>query len=260
MLLVLPARWLTCRSPQVLYYFLGKMLVLQPDSEHRFVQAHEAQHPMLPSGPGLYTLRRPGENTAALSLCLCCLLHFHHSFDIYRCMHESTAPTHTGHEQAAQQRCARAGLATSLVRSVSSECLKMGVIAQPHLDRVQQAVGNISPAGSLAGLADPPAVQNAPRAATLHDAELDLLNWPHPLDTLGNVQSYGPAGAISRHYPLCVTQACHALPQAPKASMLFNTQAAWQPSCLRMQHCTAHQYLHRTLHSLLYTRSHMPLR
>ena len=92
----------------------------------------------------------------------------------------------------------RAGLATSLVRSVSSECLKMGVLPQPGLDRVQQAIGNISPAGRLGMLAATPATRGAPRAATLHDAELDLLNWPHPLDQLASVQSYGPAGAISR--------------------------------------------------------------
>ena len=54
---------------QVLYYFLGKMLVLQPDADHWFVQPNEAQHPMLPPGAGLYTLRRPGD-----PLCVFCLL------------------------------------------------------------------------------------------------------------------------------------------------------------------------------------------
>jgi len=43
---------------QVMYYFLGKMLVMQPDREHTFVKG-EADHPMLPAGPGLYTLREP---------------------------------------------------------------------------------------------------------------------------------------------------------------------------------------------------------
>ena len=37
---------------------MGKMMVLQPDSEHTFVRG-EADHPMLPPGPGLYTLREP---------------------------------------------------------------------------------------------------------------------------------------------------------------------------------------------------------
>jgi hypothetical protein len=42
---------------QVMYYFLGKVLVLQPDPQLKFVQ--EPGHPMLPEGPGLYTLREP---------------------------------------------------------------------------------------------------------------------------------------------------------------------------------------------------------
>ena len=42
---------------QVMYYFLGKMFVLQPDEEHSFVR--EPYHPMLPHGPGLYTLQEP---------------------------------------------------------------------------------------------------------------------------------------------------------------------------------------------------------
>ena len=49
---------LTCA--QVMYYFMGKMMVLQPDAEHTFVRGEaEASHPMLPPGPGLYTLREP---------------------------------------------------------------------------------------------------------------------------------------------------------------------------------------------------------
>ena len=137
----------------MLYYFLGKMLVLQPDAEHRFVHASEAQHPMLPPGAALYTLRTPG-------------------------------------------------LATTLVRSVSSECLKMGVISQPGLDRVQQAVANIAPAAGLAQSAQPIGAARGPvpKATTLNDAVLDLLNVPHPLDQLSNIASYGPDGAISRFH------------------------------------------------------------
>ena len=48
---------LCCRV--VMYFFVGKMLVLQPDMEHNFVRPGEEYHPMLPSGPGLYTLRTP---------------------------------------------------------------------------------------------------------------------------------------------------------------------------------------------------------
>ena len=42
---------------QVMYYFLGKMFVLQPDDQQSFVR--EPDHPMLPPGPGLYTIHEP---------------------------------------------------------------------------------------------------------------------------------------------------------------------------------------------------------
>lgn len=42
-----------------MYYFLGKMFVLQPDDDHSFVR--EPDHPMLPPGPGLYTLQEPSK-------------------------------------------------------------------------------------------------------------------------------------------------------------------------------------------------------
>ena len=47
-----------CVCLQVMYYFLGKMFVLQPDENAPFVKG-EAYHPMLPPGPGIYTLREP---------------------------------------------------------------------------------------------------------------------------------------------------------------------------------------------------------
>ena len=46
-----------CVRLQVMYYFLGKMFVLQPDDEQSFVR--EPDHPMLPPGPGLYTIHEP---------------------------------------------------------------------------------------------------------------------------------------------------------------------------------------------------------
>ncbi|KAG1654199.1 hypothetical protein FOA52_009380 [Chlamydomonas sp. UWO 241] len=41
-----------------LYYFIGRMIVLQPDSTQAFVQ-NDPEHPMLPQGPGLYYLAEP---------------------------------------------------------------------------------------------------------------------------------------------------------------------------------------------------------
>jgi hypothetical protein len=47
---------------------------------------------------------------------------------------------------------------------------------------------------------------------TLGDAILAFMNCPHPLQTLGEVRSYGPAGSISRfHNPANYTRALRAL-------------------------------------------------
>ncbi len=35
---------------------------------------------------------------------------------------------------------------------------------------------------------------------TLRDAVMDLMNYPHPLTTLGDVSAYGNDGAISRYH------------------------------------------------------------
>ena len=51
---------------QVMYYFLGRTLVLQPDEEHSFVYG-VGDHPMLPRGPNLYTLREPWKLQRAAS-------------------------------------------------------------------------------------------------------------------------------------------------------------------------------------------------
>ncbi|KAK9814859.1 hypothetical protein WJX73_000354 [Symbiochloris irregularis] len=60
----------TCLHAQhrkVMYYYLGRVMVLQPDASLRFVHSEEAQHPLLPQGCGLYTLRAPGTAAAGVS-------------------------------------------------------------------------------------------------------------------------------------------------------------------------------------------------
>jgi len=41
---------------------------------------------------------------------------------------------------------------------------------------------------------------NGKPAASLREAVMDLMNYPHPLDTLGEPSAYGPDGAISRYH------------------------------------------------------------
>lgn len=51
-----------------MYSAVGTTLILQPDSAHTFVR--EPDHPMLPPGPGLYTLRPPSRLT--MQVCAAC--------------------------------------------------------------------------------------------------------------------------------------------------------------------------------------------
>eukprot|EP00198_Chlamydomonas_reinhardtii_P003769 XP_001693105.1 triacylglycerol lipase-like protein [Chlamydomonas reinhardtii] len=47
-----------------LYYFVGRMCILQPDAWHSFVGG-DPEHPMLPPGPELYALAEPEDAAAA---------------------------------------------------------------------------------------------------------------------------------------------------------------------------------------------------
>ena len=61
-----------------------------------------------------------------------------------------------------------------------------------------------------------------PPAATLFDAIMELLDFPHPLDMLSEVTAYGPDGAISRyHNPANYTRAL--------GGVLRSRRSAWRP-------------------------------
>jgi hypothetical protein len=63
---------------QMLYNFVGQLMVLQPSEDHSFVWEGEGYHPMLPQGPGLFLLQRPnGEASACL---LGCFVLFRYQF------------------------------------------------------------------------------------------------------------------------------------------------------------------------------------
>lgn len=50
-----------------LYSFIGTLLILQPAREHAFVMGDDADHPLLPSGPGFYYVREPPQGAKAKS-------------------------------------------------------------------------------------------------------------------------------------------------------------------------------------------------
>ena len=67
-----------------------------------------------------------------------------------------------------------------------------------------------------------PAARLGPPPQTLFGAVMELLDHPHPLDTLSEVTAYGPDGAISRyHNPANYTRALGGVLRARKA--------AWRP-------------------------------
>mmetsp|Transcript_19960 Transcript_19960/g.50625 ORF Transcript_19960/g.50625 Transcript_19960/m.50625 type:complete len:822 (-) Transcript_19960:3422-5887(-) len=128
-----------------LYYFVGRIMVLQPDSWHSFVL--EPDHPMLPAGPELYTLANPAQRPPTVCI-------------VDRPPAPSTTTTSTALERSAPRR---RGLASA------------------------------------------------------GEAVWELMDCPHPLDTLVEPGAYMATGSISRyHNPDNYTKALLALiGQAP---------------------------------------------
>jgi hypothetical protein len=113
-------RCLGDESRKLMYNFIGKMLVLQPDQSLTFA-SQEPCHPMLPEGPGIYSLVQPYLVSTIMA-------------------------------KARREAAARDGW----------------------------AIGKEVP--------------------TLRQAILELMDTPHPLETLYDAGAYGPAGSISRYH------------------------------------------------------------
>eukprot|EP00197_Chlamydomonas_leiostraca_P006399 CAMPEP_0202865660 /NCGR_PEP_ID=MMETSP1391-20130828/6282_1 /ASSEMBLY_ACC=CAM_ASM_000867 /TAXON_ID=1034604 /ORGANISM="Chlamydomonas leiostraca, Strain SAG 11-49" /LENGTH=781 /DNA_ID=CAMNT_0049545523 /DNA_START=38 /DNA_END=2383 /DNA_ORIENTATION=- len=111
-----------------LYYFVGRIMVLQPDSWHSFVL--EPDHPMLPAGPELYTLANPAQRPPTVCI-------------VDRPPAPSTTTTSTALERSAPRR---RGLASA------------------------------------------------------GEAVWELMDCPHPLDTLVEPGAYMATGSISRYH------------------------------------------------------------
>ena len=147
-----------------MYFFVGKMMVLQPDKEHRFIAKDEPYHDMLPAQPGLWVLRQP--NVAALS--------------------KKAAPSLAA---MANGELADAGHAAIQVASKSNGS---------HAQTKGSHKGKLSKPSTAVMVVSH--TRKGKPAASLRDALMDLMNYPHPLDTLGEPSAYGPDGAISRYH------------------------------------------------------------
>ncbi|KAK9818157.1 hypothetical protein WJX72_007963 [[Myrmecia] bisecta] len=200
---------------QSLYYFVGKMLVLQPEADHSFVKG-DGFHPMLPAGSGLYTLRQP---TVLSSVA-------------------ATARERVSQAAAKAQQAAMAPLsprehlsnvvdASALVAARAASAAKAVVSPTPaaaatapassssDAGSVKASAGSSSsregrdgasgsPAAASAGPSTaarkwpPPAVGRP--AASLMEAVNQLMDYPHPLEMLGDAGAYGDEGSISRYH------------------------------------------------------------
>lgn len=153
----------------VMYFFIGKMMVLQPDRDHSFVYRNEMYHDMLPAKPGLWVLRQPQRDPPAVNR--------HPSSQAQLAARQTTeASQQTSHMH--QHKLAEAQQASKGQRS-----------------RNKQSAVMDHPVASLTI----PGEEGRP-AASLREAVMDLMNYPHPLDTLSEPNAYGHEGAISRYH------------------------------------------------------------
>ena len=163
---------LGCRV--VMYFFVGKMMVLQPDRDLRFIYKDEPYHDMLPQEPGLWVLRQPSE--AALS-------------------HRQTPSL----ADMADGHLADAGHAAvkTLDKLKGKVSQSMGSSKGSKGNQSAHSHALVPVSKATAALAE---TKKGQPAASLREAVMEMMNYPHPLDTLSEPGAYGPEGAISRYH------------------------------------------------------------
>lgn len=185
-----------------MYFFVGKMMVLQPDREHRFIGKDEQYHDMLPAEPGLWVLRQPNE--AAFPHKKTPTLAAMANGELADAGHAAVRPSHVSVGKSGQKAGNLKGKGPVMKANNASKGFdsRQSLNSPPSLKdgKVQQAsvaLVNSRSASSAVTLAAP---KKGKPAATLREAVMDLMNYPHPLDTLGDPGAYGPDGAISRYH------------------------------------------------------------
>ena len=185
-----------------MYFFVGKMMILQPDRDHKFIGQNEQYHDMLPSHPGLWVLRQPNE--AAIPQKKAPSLAAIANGELADASHAAVKST----THSAQSKVSR-GASNSKLPSEGHSSSK-GFDSRPRLKSlpaldsgkskkasVALAKGEQASASTAVAVAAP---QKGKPAASLREAVMDLMNYPHPLDILGDPGAYGPEGAISRYH------------------------------------------------------------
>ena len=159
-----------------MYTFIGRLVVLQPDASHAFVRGKKERegHPLLPPGPGLYTLREPAllPGTGASGA-------------------NNIAPLVRG---GGKKRVVVGGGSSSSSSSPSSA-------SSPSASATTAAATSSSSPSTAT--ATPPPIYAPARLRPVRSvsaAVAALMDQPHPLEMLADRDSYGDDGAISRYH------------------------------------------------------------
>jgi Lipase (class 3) len=159
---------------RVMFNFVGKMIVLQPDAKSSFVSTGEGYHPMLPQKPGMFVVREP-----------------------------TVAETMDAQMQREVQMVA--DVITNLPATASS-AMDVPSRSTSPIHRIQLNVANsnsnIGATTATAATTTAPSSVGKPRpaASSSDEALWQLMNFPHPLDILADPGAYGDQGSISRYH------------------------------------------------------------
>ena len=168
-----------------MYFFVGKMMVLQPDKEHRFIAKDEPYHDMLPATPGLWVLRQPNEAASSPK----------HSPSLAAMANGELADAgYAAVKSPKSQKGKPKGSSKGMSSNAEGSHTGNGASGAESSSVALATVNNASAELAFAEK------QKGKPAASLKEAVMDLMNYPHPLDTLGEPSAYGPDGAISRYH------------------------------------------------------------
>lgn len=160
-----------------MYFFVGKMMVLQPDKEHRFIAKDEPYHDMLPAHPGLWVLRQPNQTPPShrQTPSLAAMANGHLADAGHAAVQSTSRPRHakgSSNSKGGKAKTSPAEQASAALVHAGKETTAVAVATKPK----------------------------GKPAVSLREAVMELMNFPHPLDTLSEPSAYGPDGAISRYH------------------------------------------------------------
>mmetsp|Transcript_37569 Transcript_37569/g.111035 ORF Transcript_37569/g.111035 Transcript_37569/m.111035 type:complete len:778 (-) Transcript_37569:90-2423(-) len=169
------------RNRKLLYFFVGRSIVIQPDREWQWFASSEGDHPLLPAGPGMYFVedfgsRQPESGNSLVSS----------SSGSSGSSSSSNSIDHNGSIEhssgSGRNRSSGTGGSTASGKSNTS------------------STGG-HPAASTDAQVDGQHPLLEPQAAvSAHEAVLALMDCPHPLETLLDRAAYMEKGSISRYH------------------------------------------------------------